>query len=159
MREFPSREAVRQFADQVPGIDVSAVEVLLQIIQTSYEIHQYVYDVLERKHKISEGKLLVMIVLYQSSEGIAPSTLAEKAGVTRATISAMLRRMIRDKLACSVLDAADGRKKLVALTERGRKFLQDILPEHFKRESYLMENLTEEERNTLVRLLKKVKTS
>ena len=156
-REFPTREALREFADQVSGIDVSAAEVLLQIIQTFYEIHQYIYDVLERKYKISEGKLVVMIVLYQATEGIAPSTLAEKAGVTRATISAMLRRMIRDGLACSLLDSTDGRRKLVALTEYGRKFLQEVLPEHFRREALLMNRLTEEERGLLVQLLKKVK--
>lgn len=156
-REFPTREALRQFAGQVTGIDVSAAEVLLQIIQTFYEIHQYVYDVLEKKYKISEGKLVVMIVLYQSPEGIAPSVLAEKAGVTRATISAMLRRMIRDRLACSLLDSTDGRRKLVALTDHGRKFLQEILPEHFKREARLMGSLTENERSILVSLLKKIK--
>ena len=156
-REFPTREALRQFAEQVSGIDVSAAEVMLQILQTAYEIHQYIYDVLEQKYKISEGKLVVMIVLYQSTEGIAPSTLAEKAGVTRATISAMLRRMIRDRLACSLLDSTDGRRKLVALTEHGRKFLQDILPEHFRREARLMNPLSEEERGLLVQLLKKIK--
>ena len=155
-RVFPTREAVRRFSNQVPGIDVSAAEVLLQIIQTSHEIHQNIYDVLVKNYKISEGKLVVMIILYQSLEGIAPSTLADHAGVTRATISAMLRRMIRDRLACSFSDSTDGRRKLVALTEKGRSFLNEILPEHFKREARLMHNLAEEERSTLVRLLKKI---
>ncbi len=102
---------------------------------------------------------MVMMILYQSLEGIAPSTLAEKAGVTRATISAMLRRMIRDKLACSFSDSADGRRKLVGLTEKGRAFLDEILPDHFKREARLMNNVSEEERITLVQLLKKIKAN
>lgn len=156
-REFPTREALRQFSNQMPGIDVSAAEVLLQILQTSYEIRQQVFDILEKTHKLSEGKLMVMIILYQSPEGIAPSTLAEKAGVARATISAMLRRMIRDNLACALSDSTDGRRKLVALTGKGRLFLNEILPEHFTREARLMNNITEEERRTLVQLLKKIK--
>jgi len=152
----PTREALYQFAKLMPEIDVSAAEVVLQILQTSNEIRQQIFDILERKYKLSEGKLMVMMILYESSEGIAPSTLAGKAGVTRATISAMLQRMIRDRLACSFLDSTDGRRKLVALTENGREFLREILPGHFMRETRLMDNLTEEERMTLVQLLKKI---
>ena len=34
-----------------------------------------------------------MIILHQQPDGMAPSKLAARAGVTRATISVMLRRM------------------------------------------------------------------
>lgn len=158
-RAFPNREALRQYARQSPEMDISAVEVLLQILQTSLEIHQQVYAVLEKRHMVSEGKLMVMMILYQEPLGLAPSVLAEKVGVTRATISAMLQRMIRDKLACAFSDASDGRRKLVGLTETGRAFLDEILPDHFMREAELMHNVTEEERSTLVRLLKKIKAN
>ena len=156
-RGFPTREALRQFAEQAPGIDITAAEVLLQVLHTAFEIRQEVFDILKKDYNISEGKLMVMIILYQSPEGIAPSDVAETAGVTRATISAMLRRMIRDNLACSFMDATDGRRKLVALTDAGREYFREILPEHFKREVRLMSKLTEAERETLVRLLKKIK--
>ncbi|MDF2633643.1 MAG: transcription regulator [Pelosinus sp.] len=156
-REFPTREALRQFAKQIPAINVSAVELLLQFLQTSFEIQHYIFDILEKKYKLSEGKLMVMIILYQSSNGIAPSKLAEKACVTRATISAMLHRMIRDGLACSFSNSTDGRAKVVALTEKGRVFMDEILPEHFLRTARLMNNLTEEEQIQLVQLLKKIK--
>ncbi len=155
-RELPTREALRQFAKQIPEINVSSVELLLQFMQTSFEIQHYIFDILERNHKLSEGKMTVMIILYQSSDGIAPSRLAEKACVTRATISAMLQRMIRDGLASSFSDSADGRGKLVALTDKGRTFMNEVLPEHFLRTACLMNNLTEEERGTLVHLLKKI---
>lgn len=158
-REFPTREALQQFAKQMPEINVSAVESMLQILQTSIEIQHYIFDVLEKKYKLSEGKLLVMIILYQSPNGIAPSKLAEKACVTRATISAMLQRMIRDGLACSFFDSTDGRGKFVTLTEKGRVFMDAVLPEHFLRTARLMNNLTEEEKNALVQLLKKIKAT
>lgn len=158
-REFPTREALRKFAKQIPEINVSAVELLLQFLQTSFEIQHYIFDILERNYKLSEGKLGVMIILYQSSDGISPSKLAEKACVTRATISAMLQRMSRDGLACSFSALKDGRGKVVALTEKGRVFMDQILPQHFLRTARLMNNLTEEEQNTLVYLLKKIKAN
>lgn len=156
-RELPSREALWQFAKQFPEINVSSVEVLLQLLQASFEIQHCIIDVLEKKHKVSDGKLTVMIILYQSENGIAPSKLAEKACVTRATISVMLQRMIRDGLAATFSDSSDGRGKVVALSEKGRAFMDEILPEHFLRTARLMSNLTEEERNELVRLLRKIK--
>lgn len=156
-KAYPTRETLRRMSEQAPEINVSAVEVLLQILQTAHEIHLQVYDILERQHKLSEGKLMVMMILYQSPEGAAPSTLAERAGVTRATISAMLRRMIRDGLARSLTDSTDGRRKLVALTEQGCLFLKEILPDHFMREAQLMNNVSEDERHILVRLLKKIR--
>ncbi|HWR37856.1 MAG TPA: MarR family transcriptional regulator [Patescibacteria group bacterium] len=159
IRDLPRREGLRRFAEQIPEVDVSAVELLVQFLQTSSDIQYTIFDILERKYKLSEGKLVVMIILYHEPEGIAPSKLAEKACVTRATISAMLHRMVRDKLAWVVCDSTDGRGKLVALTERGRSLMDEILPGHFLRTAQLMKNLTEEERHTLIGLLKKIDVS
>lgn len=158
-REIPTREALYRFAEMIPEIDVSAVELLLQLLQTSFEVHRTIFDILEKQYKLSEGKLTVMIVLYQSANGIAPSKLADTAGVTRATISVMLQRLIRDKLVYSFSHETDGRAKFVALTETGRRFMDEILPEHFLRTARLMDNLTEEERDTLILLLKKIRRS
>ncbi|MDR3590688.1 MAG: MarR family transcriptional regulator [Negativicutes bacterium] len=155
---MPTREALLQFAKLIPEIDVSSVEVLLQFLRAFLEIQHSIFDVLEKKNKISDGKLTVMIILYQSPKGMAPSKLAERACVTRATISAMLQRMIRDGLAYTFSDSADGRGKFIALTEKGRSFMDEILPEHFLRTARLMSSLTENERNELVRLLRKIKT-
>lgn len=156
---MPIREALRQFSKGIPELNVSSVELLMQFLQTSLEIHHYIFDVLEKNHKLSEGKLTVMIILYQAKDGVAPSKLAEKACVTRATVSAMLQRMIRDGLASSFSDSTDGRGKLVALTKKGREFMDQVLPEHFLRTAQLMSKLTEEERDTLVNLLKKIKVN
>jgi DNA-binding MarR family transcriptional regulator len=156
-REIPTREAIMRFAERIPEIDVSAVEVELHFLQTAFEVRHCIFDVLERRYKLSEGKLRVMIILYQAGKGLAPSELAERACVTRATISAMLRRMVRDGLAHSASDSEDGRGKLIALTEKGRRFMNRVLPEHFSRIARFVDRLTEEERSELVRLLRKMK--
>ena len=158
-RELPTREALRQFAKQIPELNISSVELLLQFMQTSFKIQHYIFDTLEKNYKLSEGKMMVMIILYQSPAGIAPSKLAEKACVTRATISAMLQRMIRDGLASSFSDSTDGRGKFVALTDKGHAFMDEVLPEHFLRTASFMNNLTEEERDMLIHLLKKMNTN
>lgn len=155
-RQFPTRETLEKEAEKMRDINVPAVEVLLQFLQVSDEIQYSIFDVLEKEYQLSEGKLMVMIILYQSAGGLAPSKLAEKANVTRATISAMLQRMIRDGFASSFSDAQDGRGKYVSLTDKGRAFLDEVLPGHFMRITKVMSRLTGQEQSMLVQLLKKI---
>ena len=98
----------------------------------------------------------MMIILHQMKAGVAPSKLAELAGVTRATISAMLQRMIRDGLVDSFSDEKDGRGKKVCLTSKGRSFMDEVLPEHYLRITKLMGRLSEAEQKELILLLKKI---
>lgn len=98
----------------------------------------------------------MMIILHQTKAGVAPSKLAELAGVTRATISAMLQRMIRDGLVDSFSDEKDGRGKKVCLTAKGRSFMDEVLPNHYLRITKLMGRLSEGEQQELIILLKKI---
>lgn len=153
---LPSREILEKHAQVIPEIEPSSVLAMLQVLQVSAQIQHAIIDVLEKEHQLSEGKLYVMIILHQETTGIAPSEVAEQVGVTRATISAMLRRMIRDGLVYSFSDAIDGRAKKICLTAKGRQFMNDILPEHYLRITKLMGNLSEKEQEDLIFLLKKI---
>ena len=84
---------LEQHAQHIPEIDPSAVMAMLDVIQASAEIQHAIFDILEQEYQLSEGKLCAMIILHQQPDGMAPSKLAARAGVTRATISAMLHRM------------------------------------------------------------------
>lgn len=156
VRDMPDRKTLEKAAELMPEIDVQAVEVLVQFLQASDEIHHSILDHLERDYQLSEGKLTVMIILYQATTGLPPSKLAEKANVTRATISAMLRRMIRDGLAYSFSDPEDGRGKVVSLSEKGRAFLTEILPDHYLKISQVMNRLRADEQIVLMKLLRKI---
>ncbi|MBO6210990.1 MAG: MarR family transcriptional regulator, partial [Schwartzia sp.] len=113
-------------------------------------------DVLQRNYHLSEGKLYVLIQLHQSPEGHAPSLLAERAGITRASVSVMLRHLEEDGLATLADDEEDRRAKRVRLTKKGRTFLDEVLPEHYLRITKLMGRLTAEEQKTLTGLLEKL---
>ena len=156
-RSIPSKEVLEKHAQIMPEFNPSAVIAMLEVLQAADEIQHAVIDVLEKNYQLSKGKLHVMIILHQSQEeGITPSSLAEKVGVTRATISAMLRRMKRDGLTYSFSDIEDGRGKKVCLTEKGWNFMNEILPGHYLRITKLMGKLSEAERENLIELLKKI---
>ena len=154
---IPTWEELEYHKTIIPEIDPASVIAMLGIKAVGEEIQQSILDVLQREYHLSEGKFCTLIVLHQhGKEGVAPSVLARKVGVTRATISNMLQRMERDGLVVMKPAETDGRSKLAVMTERGRAFMEEILPPHYLRVTRLMEKLTEAEQKELIRLLRKM---
>lgn len=154
---IPTWEELQRHKQIIPEIDPAAVIAMLRIKQAGEEIKQEILDVLQREHHLSDGKFCVLVVLHQNqARGLAPSVLAEKVGVTRATISNMLQRMERDGLVTLEADKEDARSKKVRLTQAGNAFMQKVLPPHYLRVSKLMERLTGEEQRQVIELLHKL---
>ena len=87
---------------------------------------------------------------------LSPAELADRTGVTRATITGLVDTLERDGLVARSSNSEDRRMRSVSLTSQGSELLREILPEHFRRMAWLMATLDEQERVTLVRLLGKV---
>ena len=154
---IPAWEELERHKRIIPEINPAAVIAMLGIKMVGEEIQQSILDVLQKEYNLSEGKFCALVVLHQHGEtGIAPSELAEKVGVTRATISNMLQRLERDGLVVIRPAADDGRGKVVFMTEEGAAFMEKILPPHYLRVTKLMEKLSEPEQKELIYLLKKL---
>ena len=152
---MPSRAELERHARIVPEIHPNEVLAMLTILQTAGTIQSRIMDILQRNYRLSEGKLCVLIQLHQTPEGCAPSTLAERAGITRASVSVMIRNLQTEGLVSLVSEDEDRRTKCVSLTEKGRTLMEKVLPEHYLRITKLMGRLTEDEQKTLIELLGK----
>ncbi|WP_286034391.1 MarR family winged helix-turn-helix transcriptional regulator [Megamonas hypermegale] len=153
---IPTMEELEQHAKKIPEINPSSVLAMLIVKQVADDIQHEIFDILQEKYQLSEGKLHVMIILYQQKNLITPSFLAKKAGVTKATISIMLKRMQRDGLINLISSNEDGRVKKICFTEKGKTLMDDILPAHYLRISKLMGKLEAEEQRELIKLLRKI---
>jgi len=153
---MPTREELVRHAEAVPEIRPEEVLAMLTIMQAASGIKEKILDVLQKEYQLSEGKLCVLILLHQTEEGLAPSEIARRAGVTKATVSVMLQRMEREHLVEIRADDGDGRAKRVFLTKLGRTFMDKVLPEHYVRITRLMGKLSRQEQEELIRLLKKL---
>lgn len=153
---FPTLAELEGYKKKIPEIDPPSVLAMLQIKQAAEEIRIKISQVLEDKYQLSEGKLRVLVVLHQSPAGLSPSVLAAKTGVTKATISVMLRRLIRDGIAISSDDEADKRAKKIRLTPKGVAFMEEVLPGNYLRISQLMGRLSKNEQQELIHLLQKL---
>lgn len=149
-------DELKEHAKKIPEINPSSVIAMLIVKQVASDIQHEIFDILQEKYQLSEGKLHVMIILHQQKDLITPSSLAQKAGVTKATISIMLKRMQRDGLVNLISSNEDGRVKKIGLTENGQIMMKEILPTHYLRISKLMGKLELKEQKELIKLLQKI---
>ncbi|WP_227852780.1 MarR family winged helix-turn-helix transcriptional regulator [Klebsiella oxytoca] len=105
---------------------------------------------------LSEGRFVLLFLLDAASEGLAPNALAEKAGVTRATITGLLNGLERDRLIERHADPLDGRAMRIALTVEGKQLISSVFARHSRWIGGLFSHLSAQERTQLSELLTKV---
>ena len=121
-------------------------------------MHNSVYGMLE-EYGLSKGKFTILIIMYSDgADGMNPSELAEKSGVSRAAITGLLSRLERDGIIERQNDLHDGRMTTVKLSLKGVDLMNKVLPIHFVHTSKLMSGLSEQEHVQLEFLLQKIRT-
>ena len=159
LKDLPRYECLLEAAKEFPDLEPSACETFLHLLRGGDESVRVMESNLAR-HNITQGRFSVLMILLnrcRSNSGtLGPAELADAAGVSRATMTGLIDTLERDGLVTRAPDTVDRRMMLVRLTDKGRARLEEILPEHFKRMSWLMSPLSEFERQTLVQLLNKL---
>lgn len=156
LRDLPKYEAIRQRAARYPELDPRALEAFLVLLRVASDVLDGLEAFLARQGT-SQGKFTILMLLNRDPEvGISPSELADRSGVTRATITGLLDGLSREKLVLREDDAGDRRKAVVRLTRRGRAHLEAMLPEYYRQIAELMGELSDEEKVHLIGLLGKV---
>lgn len=107
-------------------------------------------------HGLSEGRFVVLFLLHGAGGTLPPHELAERAGVTRATISGLLDGLQRDGLLQRHSDAEDGRRLQIVLTARGRRLADELFDQHTQWIGGLFNGLDSSEQAQLSLLLEKV---
>jgi DNA-binding MarR family transcriptional regulator len=158
LKGLPRYEVFLEEAKCFPGLDASACYTYLQLLRTGDELLELDEQVLN-SYGTRHGRFNLMMMLLKYSDGEAtPAGLAEKTGVTRATISGLLDGLVKDGLVERRPDPADRRLIRVHLTGAGHAFLDKIRPGYCRWLSSIVEPLNEEERQQLVMLLEKIRT-
>ncbi len=170
LKNLPRYECLLEAVQEFPKLDPSACAAYLGLLRAGDEVFGVARRNLNR-HKISQGRFAVMMLLWGGSlarqpagaaAGRPPSgprtqaELAEAVGVTSATMTGLVDTLERDGFVNRVPDPDDRRMMSVVLTDKANQFLRDLLPGHFHLMAEIMQPLDEDERQTLVRLLAKI---
>lgn len=108
------------------------------------------------RYRLSEGKFVLLFLLHGQTDGLSPHELAERAGVTRATITGLVDGLERDGFIARHFGLEDRRKIAVRLTDLGQKTAHELFNEHAAWIAALFAGFTAEERNVLNGLLQRV---
>lgn len=153
LRDLPTPDVLRKFAARYPEADVSAVASFLTLLRVATELSQALDGFLAR-HGLLQGRWWVLILLMREEAfESSPSALAQKAGVTRATMTGLLDGLERDGLVQRVFDTADRRRLTVRLLPAGQAVLDAVMPDYYRRVRTVMLGLDEEQRVALQAML------
>lgn len=155
-RTIPDRQVLQQLANRYPELDISSVETCLAFLDTTAAFYEAV-DSYFAQFGLSRGKFTLLMQLIASENGLLPSEFAERAGVTRATVTSLLDGLERKQLVTRQSHPSDRRMLSVYLTEKGRALMNEILPDHFCRTKDLMAHLSDREQKTFIKLLGKLR--
>ena len=156
LKDLPTDRTLGEFAKRYPDLDPSALKTCVVLLRTGSDLLT-AFETILGKHGLSQGRFLTLIVMNREpNEEINPSSLAEKVGVTRATMTGLLDGLEQKGMVKRLAHPKDRRKISILLTDMGRQVLDEMLPDYYSRIAKLMVNLTENERQELVSLLGKV---
>jgi DNA-binding MarR family transcriptional regulator len=157
LKNLPSYEELRSRSARYPDTNSPAVEAILTLFRVSADTLAAA-DAYFARINMSAGRVNVMAILNRNpSDPLSPSTLAERAGVTRATMTGLLERLERDRMIKRSLDRLDRRKGSVLLTAKGQNFLNKVMPDYYDRIAKVMDGLSPMEQQRLTGVLYRIR--
>lgn len=154
LKELPTSKSLEKFVVRYPDADISAISDFVNLLRASSDISDAL-DKLLAQHSLLQGRWWVLVLLMRQEDLTStPSELADKAGVTKATMTGFIDGLEREGLVSRVMDTIDRRKLLIRLTDNGQQKLDEVMPDYYKKVQALMSKLNISERNLLLSSLK-----
>jgi DNA-binding MarR family transcriptional regulator len=153
LRDLPTPEILGKFAQRYPEADVTAIASFLYLLRVATDL-SLALDTCLSKHDLLQGRWWVLILLMREASATStPSVLADKLGVTRATMTGLLDGLEQGGLVTRVFAKEDRRSVKIQLTAAGQAKLDVVMPDYYRRLRQCMQSLNEEKREQLQQLL------
>jgi MarR family 2-MHQ and catechol resistance regulon transcriptional repressor len=158
-REAFYHERVRECGPHYGGFDLLASEAALNLA--------YTYDVLQQsigRHLADFGLSkstfnILMVLRHGHPEGMLLHSLGELLLVSRANITGLVDHLEQKGYVKRVVDESDRRARYARITRDGSQLLDRVVPIHFQAIAHLMSGLSNSEKEQLIALLKKARSS
>lgn len=150
LKELPTSKSLEKFVTRYPGTDISAISDFVSILRSASDISSAL-DALLAQHGLLQGRWWVLVLLMRREDlTSSPSDLAEKAGVTKATMTGFIDGLEREGLVSRFMDTSDRRKFLIRLSVAGQQKLDTVMPVYIQCVTQFMDVLGKPQRNTLI---------
>ena len=111
-----------------------------------------------KDHQLTPTQFSVLETLYSKGD-LRIQNLIDSILATSGNMTVVIRNMVRDGWIKRETDPDDRRACIVSLTEKGRKKIIEVLPDHIRNVQKVMSVFSEEEHKQLQTLLKRLKGS
>ncbi|HEX7194069.1 MAG TPA: MarR family transcriptional regulator [Chthoniobacterales bacterium] len=156
LKALPRYDVFLEDTKDFPHLDASACYTFLQLLKTGDELLALDNQILSTFGTRHGRFNLLMMLKHCTVSTTTPADLAEKAGVTRATITGLLDGLERDGFVERCPDPGNRRSIQVKLTATGQEFLEKVRPGYCRWFTSVVEPLNQDERQQLLVLLEKI---
>ncbi|MDZ8173048.1 MarR family winged helix-turn-helix transcriptional regulator [Microbacterium xanthum] len=145
-----------QWRRERPDLDISPQAVFGRLHRLSDALRRELIAGYEQ-HGLGEGDFDILATLRRNGDPfeLAPGELARHTMVTTGAVTKRLDRLETAGLVARRTSASDGRGRVVALTDAGRRVIDDAFAAHMRNEQRLLAGLDEEDRSRLEDLLRR----
>lgn len=110
---------------------------------------------MEQEFGMTRPEWIVLFCLTRIS-GLSAQQISDVTGRPKTSISAAVKQLQKKKLLSRTVDANDGRRRVLQITEAGRRIYATILEGFVRREADMVACLSKSERSTFLQLLNKL---
>lgn len=146
-----------------PDTDPRTIRLVGELHRVAHALYQLGENSLsEADLSYAQYRLLVNILFneqFEADGGLNPSAISERQGISRNTVSALIRNLEKEGLVERHLDENDRRRFLIVLTPAGRARVRDHASRHFRMLHDCFDELSRDDQQTMSRLLGKLAES
>lgn len=148
---------LKQWAAQRPDLDVSPMGVIGRISRLSRLLERNI-DQVFASYDLSRGGFDVLAALRRSGPPyrLSPTELYNSLLISSGATTNRVDRLEERQLVARVPDPSDRRGVLVALTQKGKRLVDNVLDTHVENEHGMLKHLSATERQELGQLLRKL---
>ncbi len=110
------------------------------------------YELYARKHGLTAKELFVLDIIWFAPDGCLQSDICERLSATKQTVSAIIKKFLKQGYVSLTESETDRRNKIVRFTESGKDYAGKIIPPAANAEISAMAELPPEDITELVRL-------
>lgn len=154
--ELPSEDILQKLSKRYPQMDPDSFKACLVLARCGTDLNAAFEDFLD-KYKLSQGRFMVLAFMNRTpDEPFTPTQLAAALGVSRATMTGLLDGLENANLVERGIHSEDRRKMRVRMTPKGRKAMDEIMPEFYGSVAHIMSGVSAESRGLFVTMLETV---
>jgi MarR family 2-MHQ and catechol resistance regulon transcriptional repressor len=150
---------LRQAGPQYASFDLPSAEIYLSLRCTEDLLQQACWQYLGHYGLSKSSVNLLMLLRHGPLEGMQLHDLGDLMLVSRANITGLIDHLEQKEYVNRVVDRHDRRARLARITNKGGELLDRFMPVHFRNIRAMLQGLSDTEKATLVRLLKKTRES